>query len=199
MRIIIGLGNPGPRFAKTRHNFGFWIANAFAAKQGLVFLPGKGDYLFASSKQEDLLVIKPTRFMNESGLSVREVLNHFGGSPADILVTYDDIDLPLGTVRFRAGGGAGTHKGIASIVYHLETEEFHRLRLGIATDAPLRPSEKYVLESFRPQDDQVVSEVLAQALEGLDYYLLHGIDKAMTRFNPRHMNMLQEEGKATQA
>ena len=199
MRIIIGLGNPGPRFSNTRHNFGFWIANAFAAKQGLGFLPGKGDYLFASSKKEDLVVIKPTCFMNESGLPVREALNHFGGLPADILVTYDDIDLPLGMVRFRAGGSAGTHKGIASIIYHLETEDFHRLRLGIATDVPLRPSERYVLEPFRPKDEQAVSEVLDLAVEGLDYYLLHGIDKAMTRFNPRDMNMLQEEGKAARA
>ncbi|UCH09407.1 MAG: aminoacyl-tRNA hydrolase [Fidelibacterota bacterium] len=196
MRIIIGLGNPGPRFAKTRHNFGYWVVDALAASRGVSYSPGKGDYVMGIQEAGDVVLLKPTAFMNESGIPIREAMAFFQTVPEDILVVFDDIDLPLGTLRFRPGGGAGGHKGMSSIIYHLETEDFPRLRVGIATDAPLRPSEQYVLEPFRPRDEAMVSVILSQAVEGINHFLEHGIEDTMARFNMHLTETGEEERKA---
>lgn len=183
MRLILGLGNPGSQYAKTRHNFGYWAVEALACSRQVSFVPGKGDYVMAVRESDDLALVKPTAFMNESGLAVREALAFFQAAPEDMLVVFDDIDLPLGSLRFRPGGGAGGHKGMISIIYHLGSENFPRLRLGIATEAPLRPSEKYVLEPFRPRDEPLVVRVLEQAVDGINCFLECGIEQTMTRFN----------------
>lgn len=195
MRLVIGLGNPGSRYAGTRHNFGYRVVDAMAGARRLSFAPGKGDYLMAVQESNDLALVKPTSFMNECGLSVREAVAFFQAAVEDMLVIFDDVDLSLGSLRFRPRGGAGGHKGVSSIIYHLRSEEFPRLRLGIATDAPLRPSEKYVLEPFRPQDEPLVAQVLQQAVEGVIYYLEQGIERTMTRYNTRMAEAMTEEGK----
>lgn len=183
MRLVVGLGNPGRRFARTRHNFGYRVADRFAETRQAAFVPGKGDYVYAVPQTNDLAVIKPTSFMNACGIAVRDAIAFFNSVPEETLVVYDDIDLPLGSLRFRAKGGAGGHKGVESIIYQLESEDFPRLRLGIASDAQMRPSEKYVLESFRPGDKPVVEEVVQKSVEGINDYLTNGIDPAMMRFN----------------
>jgi PTH1 family peptidyl-tRNA hydrolase len=196
LRIVIGLGNPGPRFAKTRHNFGYWVVDALAASRGVSYTAGKGAYVLAIQEAAEMIFLKPTAFMNESGLPVREALTYFQVTPEDMLVVFDDIDLPLGTLRFRPRGGAGGHKGMSSIIYHLETEDFPRLRLGIATDAPLRPSEQYVLEPFRPRDEPMVAAVLNQAVEGIGHFLEHGMEDTMARYNLHLSDLGKEERKA---
>lgn len=188
MRLVVGLGNPGRRYAGTRHNFGYWAADKFAAARKIKFIPGKGDYVYAAHEADDLAVIKPTSFMNVCGVAVRDAAAAFETALEDTLVVYDDIDLPLGTLRFRSSGGAGGHKGMESIIYQLGSEDFPRLRLGIASDAPMRPSEKYVLDSFRPGDEPVVEEVVQRSVEGIDTFLTDGIDAAMTRFNAQLMD-----------
>lgn len=195
MRLVIGLGNPGSRYAGTRHNFGYRAVEALARARRLSFLPGKGDYIMAVQESDDLALVKPTAFMNESGLPVRDALAFFQAAPEDMLVIFDDLDLPLGSLRFRPRGGAGGHKGMTSIIYHLGSEDFPRLRLGIATDAPLPPSEQYVLEPFRPRDEPLVAQVLKQAVEGVNYYLEQGIEQTRTRFNTRLTATTTEEGK----
>ena len=195
MRLVIGLGNPGSRHARARHNFGYWAVEALAGARRRSFIPGKGDYVMAVQETDDLALVKPTCFMNESGLAVREALALFQAAPEDMLVVFDDIDLPLGSLRFRPRGGAGGHKGMTSIIYHLGSEDFPRLRLGIATDAPLRPSEKYVLEPFRPRDEPLVAQVLEQAVAGVNHYLEQGIECTMTRYNTRLTETTTEEGK----
>ncbi len=195
MRLIIGLGNPGSRFARTRHNFGYRGVEALAGSRHLAFIPGKGDYVMAVQQSDDLALVKPTAFMNESGLAVREALAFFQAEPEDMLVVFDDIDLPLGSLRFRPRGGAGGHKGMTSIIYHVGSEDFPRLRLGIATEAPLRPSEKYVLEPFRPRDEPLVVRVLEQAVDGINCYLEWGIEQTMTRFNTSPTEINREAGK----
>ncbi len=195
MRLIIGLGNPGSRYARTRHNFGYRAVEALARSRHLSFVPGKGDYVMAIQQSDDLALVKPTAFMNESGLPARDALACFQAPPEDMLVVFDDIDLPLGSLRFRPGGGAGGHKGMTSIIYHLGSEDFSRLRLGIATDAPQRPSEKYVLEPFRPRDEPLVARVLEQAVNGIDYFLEWGIEQTMTRFNTSLTEMNGKAGK----
>jgi len=183
MNILVGLGNPGRKYSDTKHNFGFWVLNRFAEKRSLTFQAGKGDYLLA--KKGDLICIKPTSFMNNSGMPVLDVKQFFKVEPEQFLVVYDDIDLPLGTIRFRDGGGTGGHKGIESIIYQAQNEKFNRLRIGIATDDDMRPAERYVLSPFRDEQKESVNEMIEKACEGIEYYLSHDIKETMNQFNEK--------------
>ena len=183
MNILVGLGNPGRKYSDTKHNFGFWALDRFTEKYSLNFQAGKGDYLLA--KRGQLLCIKPTSFMNNSGVTLFDVKQFFKAEPKKFLVVYDDIDLPLGALRFRKEGGAGGHKGIESIIYHLQSEDFNRLRIGIATDENIRPSEKYVLSPFQKRDEELKNEMIEKACEGIDYYLSHEMKETMNKFNEK--------------
>jgi PTH1 family peptidyl-tRNA hydrolase len=183
MNILVGLGNPGRKYSDTKHNFGFWVLNRFAEKRSLTFQAGKGDYLLA--KKGDLICIKPASFMNNSGMPVLDVKQFFKAESQQILVVYDDIDLPLGTLRFRNGGGTGGHKGIESIIYQTQSENFNRLRIGIATEDDMRPAERYVLTPFRPGQKENVNEMIEKASEGIEYYLSHDIKETMNKFNEK--------------
>jgi PTH1 family peptidyl-tRNA hydrolase len=183
MNILVGLGNPGRNYSDTKHNFGFWVLNRFAEKRSLTFQAGKGDYLLA--KKGDLICIKPTSFMNNSGMPVLDIKQFFKVEPEQFLVVYDDIDLPLGTIRFRDGGGTGGHKGIESIIYQTQNEKFNRLRIGIATDDDMRPAERYVLSPFRDEQKESVNEMIEKACEGIKYYLSHDIKETMNHFNEK--------------
>ncbi len=183
MTVLVGLGNPGRNYSDTKHNFGFWVLDKFAEKRSLKFQAGKGDYLLA--KKGDLVCIKPTIFMNTIGVSLLDVKQFFKAETENFLVVYDDIDLPLGTLRFRKSGGTGGHKGIESIIYQLQSEDFNRLRMGIATDDDMRPSEKYVLSPFQKREEKLKNEVLEKACEGIDYFLSHDMKKTMNKFNEK--------------
>jgi len=183
MHILVGLGNPGRKYSDTKHNFGFWVLNRFTEKRSLTFQAGKGDYLLA--KKGNLICIKPTSFMNNSGTSILDVKQFFKVEPNQLLVVYDDIDLPLGTIRFRGGGGTGGHKGIESIIYQIQSENFNRLRIGIATEDEMRPAEKYVLNPFRDGQKEIVNDMIKKACEGIEYYLSHGIKETMNQFNEK--------------
>ena len=183
MNILVGLGNPGRKYSDTKHNFGFWVLDQFTEKMSLSFHAGKGDYLLA--KKEGLVCIKPTTFMNNSGVSLLDVKLFFKVEPKNILVVYDDIDLPLGTLRFKKGGGTGGHKGIESIIYQLQSEDFSRLRMGIATNDDMKPSERYVLSPFKKGDEEIKDEMIEKACEGIDYYLSHDINETMNEFNEK--------------
>ena len=193
MVLIAGLGNPGVKYAATRHNFGFWALDDLAAELRMPFRPGKGDYLYAERTAGPVL-IKPTAYMNDSGLPLKEALAFFDMATGDALVVLDEIDLPLGSLRFRPAGGSGGHKGLESVLYHLGTDQIPRLRLGIATNAPLRPSEEYVLQPFRPEDGSLVKETRTRAVEALKYFMANGIEPAMTHYNAR--GSTEASGKA---
>ena len=183
MNILVGLGNPGRNYSDTKHNFGFWVLNRFAENRSLTFQAGKGDYLLA--KKGDIICVKPTSFMNNSGMPVLDVKQFFKVEPEQFLVVYDDIDLPLGTIRFRDGGGTGGHKGIESIIYQTQNEKFNRLRIGIATDDDMRPAERYVLSPFRDEQKESVNEMIEKACEGIEYYLSHDMMETMNKFNEK--------------
>jgi PTH1 family peptidyl-tRNA hydrolase len=183
MNILVGLGNPGRKYADTKHNFGFWVLNRFAEKRSLTFQAGKGDYLLA--KKGDIICIKPTSFMNNSGIPVLEVKQFFKAEQGQFLVMYDDIDLPLGTIRFRDGGGTGGHKGIESIIYQTRSEKFNRLRIGIATEDEMRPAERFVLSPFKEGQKEIVNEMIEKACEGIEYYLSHDMMETMNKFNEK--------------
>ena len=184
MIALIGLGNPGRKFSDTKHNFGFWILDRFAEKKSLTFQAGKGDYLFA--KKGGLVCIKPMSFMNNSGLPVLDIMQYYKIDSKEILVVYDDIDLPIGTIRFRTVGGAGGHKGIESIIYHTGTENFNRLRIGIATDDEMRPAERYVLSPFNDRQKENINKMIEKAYDGIEYYLIHDMKETMNQYNEKN-------------
>ena len=180
----MGLGNPGRNYSDTKHNFGFWVLDRFAEKKSLIFQSGKGDYILA--KKGNLICVKPTAFMNNSGRAVLDVKQFFKAEPENFMVIYDDIDLPLGTIRFRDNGGAGGHKGIESIIYHLRSENFNRLRIGIATNDEMRPAERFVLSPFEEDKKELVNEMIKKGYEGIEFYLTHEMNETMNQFNEKN-------------
>ena len=181
MTVLVGLGNPGRKYSNTKHNFGFWVVDRFAEKNSLIFQVGKGDYLYA--KKENLICVKPTSFMNNSGISLVDVKQFFKVVPEDFLVIYDDIDLPLGTIRFRSCGGSGGHRGIKSIICQMNSEAFCRLRLGISIDEIVEPAKQYVLSIFNKDYEEMIKEIIEIACDGIEYFLSHGVNEAMNKFN----------------
>ena len=181
MTVLVGLGNPGRNYSDTKHNFGFWVLDKFAEKRSLKFQAGKGDYLLV--KSNDIALVKPTTYMNNSGMAVADYCRYFQNTPEELLVVYDDIDLPLGTLRFRPSGGSGGHKGMESIIYQLESEDFNRLRIGISAENEMGPSERYVLSPFPKDWKEKINEMIEKACDGIDYFLTHDMKETMNKFN----------------
>jgi PTH1 family peptidyl-tRNA hydrolase len=181
MTVLVGLGNPGRKYSDTKHNFGFWVVDRFAEKNSLVFEAEKGDYLVARSGT--LACVKPTSYINSSGVAVADYCRYFQNSIEDLLVIYDDIDLPLGTLRFRSDGGAGGHRGVESIIYQMESEDFCRLRMGISVGEVVEPAEQYVLSPFHKDYKKMLEEMIEKACDGIEFFLSHGVHKTMNKFN----------------
>ena len=182
--LIVGLGNPGPEYANTRHNAGFQCVTRWVERRGLRF----SFYRFRASLAEGdahgrrVLVARPLTYMNESGQAVQPLLRHYGIAPSDLLVVYDDLDLPLGKIRLRARGSSGGHRGLDSIIRQTGTTAFPRLRLGIGRPAYGDPVD-YVLEDWRPEERAIMDETYARACDAIDCFLREGIVAAMNRFN----------------
>jgi len=184
MNLIVGLGNPGTKYMMTKHNFGYWIIDQLVSNRSLKFKPGKGDFVFAKNK--NCFFVKPTTYVNDSGIALKNILNYYNHiSIDDLIVVYDDIDIDLGKIKFRTKGSDGGHKGMQSIIYHLKTDVFDRLKIGIATDMTMRPSEVYVLKPFSKKFTDIVNEVKDHATIAIDYYLEHGVKESMNKFNKK--------------
>lgn len=180
-RIVVGLGNPGKTYAGTRHNVGFMVLDRLAEHWGSPFKADKGRKGELASGP-GVLLVKPQTFMNESGLCVGP-LAHFFKIPAErVLVIYDDIAFPLGTMRLRPGGSAGGHNGMKSLIAHLGTERFPRLRVGIGgTEGKEMVS--HVLGTFRPDERELLETALARATEEALFTIQNGIEAAANRYN----------------
>ena len=184
MNFVIGLGNPGGQYHATKHNFGFWIIDKLIEERSLKIKAGKGDFVFA--KDINNIFIKPTSFMNNSGIAIKEAMNYYKvESVENIIIIYDDIDISLGNIRFKSNGSDGGHNGIKSIIYQLNTDKFSRLKIGIATDVQMRPSEVYVLKPFPKKFTEEVDKVINHATNAINYYLEHGIKESMNEFNKK--------------
>jgi PTH1 family peptidyl-tRNA hydrolase len=188
--IIVGLGNPGSEYAGTRHNIGFDIADHAAAAFGARFKAGSGEYLMASVAPEgrECLLVKPLTYMNNSGVAVRDAAERFGSSPEEIVVVSDDFHLPLGRLRLRLAGSAGGHNGLGSIIGELGTEDFPRLRCGIAgATLPAAKSDRrdYVLEPFDAAERGAVEAMIKEAHRFLTLIITEGPARAQQRF--RHI------------
>ena len=177
--LVVGLGNPGTKYSLTKHNFGFWILDKIVEASSLKWKSGYGDYLYV--KNNDIIFAKPTSFMNHSGIAVKDLCKHY--NQTDLIIVYDDIDLPFGKIKYKSNGSNGGHKGIESIIYHLHTDQFNRLRLGIATDTNMRPSEEYVLSPFSKNMNEEVKIIINNACDSIDYYLNHDLQSTMNNFN----------------
>ncbi|HLF19698.1 MAG TPA: aminoacyl-tRNA hydrolase [Bacteroidota bacterium] len=188
MVFIVGLGNPGSEYFGTRHNLGFDVADRITDDRGLSFKEGKGDYLFAvgSLHNSEFGVAKPLTYMNNSGDAVADIVSRFAVTLDHLLVVCDDFQLPLGTLRLRPSGSDGGHNGLYSIIYQLQSDEFPRLRCGIAS--PTMPSDKsmmreFVLEQFSKDELPQARQMAERAKEACMSFIEHGIEKTMATFN----------------
>ena len=200
MKVIIGLGNPGEKYAKTRHNLGFAALDTLLEKfepvdktfweeeKSLKSLVKK-----IKHKDDTILLVKPTTFMNNSGFAVASVLNYFKVAPQDMTLIHDDLDLPFGKIRVRFGGGAGGHHGVESIIEQLKSDKFLRIRLGIGN--PRRISDKEIKShNHKDVDDHVlgpiassergkVKTLMNETVKSIELILSHGIERYMSKYN----------------
>jgi PTH1 family peptidyl-tRNA hydrolase len=185
MKFVVGLGNPGLRYAHNRHNVGFQIVDAFAAAHGLRFDRFQFKARVADGRLDDqrFLLVKPQNFMNLSGEAVRPLVSFYKIDLADLLVVYDDLDLPLGRLRLRPFGGAGGHNGMRSLIHHLGSDRFPRLRVGIGRPPGSMDPADYVLQDFTPAEEAVMAPTRATAVQAIAVWLREGLDAAMNRFN----------------
>jgi len=186
VKLIVGLGNPGIEYQFTPHNMGFLTIDCLANECGVEVRNRHCRALTARAVigSEEVLLAKPETFMNLSGLAVRELVQQYAARPeADLIVIYDELDLPLGTIRIRQRGSSAGHNGMESILGALGTEEILRIRLGIAPDRKVDDSIRYVLTPMRKAQLRIVDEVLDKAVEAVKVILTDGPAAAMNRFN----------------
>ena len=182
--VVVGLGNPGPEYAATRHNVGFRCIDLLAERAGISLNDRRKQAVLGRGALAGIPVVlaKPRTFMNASGLAARYLMDRFGATPDRMLVVVDDLDLPLGTMRVRGTGGSGGHRGLDSITEAVRSEGYPRLRIGIG-----RPQDAgavaHVLSKFAPEEETVLAEVLARAADAAETWAEHGVDAAMNRFN----------------
>jgi len=183
--LIIGLGNPGKKYQNTRHNIGFMVVNNLAGKLGLTFQQGRGDYLQASGLVEGrrVTLIKPLTFMNNSGLAVRQAVQFYKSDLSNILVIVDDFQIPLGVIRIRKQGSDGGHNGLASVISHLGTKNFPRLRVGIGREAPIDNWVSFVLSDFSREEIKLLEQIIPIAAEAAISFIVEGIEKTMNKYN----------------
>jgi PTH1 family peptidyl-tRNA hydrolase len=183
IRLIAGLGNPGRDYAKTRHNIGFLVLDRMASHAGVTFAREK-KWQAEVARLDDLWLVKPQTFMNLSGAAVGSVGAFYRIEPASCLVVYDDKDLPFGRLRLRSSGSAGGHNGVKSLISHLGTEDFPRLRFGIGPPERTGPGViDHVLGGFAPIELEGLEKRLDRAVEALNYAARHGFTQAMNYFN----------------
>jgi PTH1 family peptidyl-tRNA hydrolase len=185
-KLIVGLGNPEPKYDQTRHNIGFAVVDALAIAWGCGWQDHKrfqGWFSEKSRAGQKYYLLKPKTYMNLSGQSVRAVVDWYKLEPAEVLIVYDDMDLPLGRLRLRLSGSAGGHNGMKSLISHLGTQHFPRLRLGIGKADGTKDTIAHVLGRFAPTETPIVDKSLQLATEAIEYSLREGIPKTMSRFN----------------
>ena len=184
MKIVVGLGNPGRQYQDTRHNIGFLVVDELARRWGA--MPWKRRYEAEVSEHRAIgpvLLVKPQTFMNLSGASVREAAKFYKTPSTDIIVVHDDLDLPTGRLRIRERGGSGGHKGIASILAQLGTDEFARVRFGVGRPPAGWETADYVLGRFAAEELAAVKDAITKAADAIEAILKEGTAPAMNRFN----------------
>jgi PTH1 family peptidyl-tRNA hydrolase len=188
-QLIVGLGNPEPKYDKTRHNIGFEAIDAIARRSQISWnenrrfqaLYGEGQ----STTGNKLRLLKPLTYMNRSGQAIRAATDWYKLPPESVLIVYDDMDLAVGRLRLRLSGSAGGHNGMKSAIAHLGTQDFPRLRIGIGKSGTDKDTVSHVLGKFSPQETQLMLEVLQLVVDAVEVSLKHGVEKAMNLYNSR--------------
>jgi PTH1 family peptidyl-tRNA hydrolase len=197
VRLLVGLGNPGPQYRDTRHNVGFWVADEIARRWGVSDGWRENfDALTVRGRRADgetALVAKPLTFMNLSGFAVSRLAQYFQIEPADTLVIVDEVALPLGRLRARRAGSAGGHNGLKSIVEQLGTDAFPRLRLGVGRGDDRRDLADHVLSKFEPAERATIEAVVLRAADAAEMFVAEGIERVMNTFNAA-ADKQQEDG-----
>ncbi|MDC0835224.1 aminoacyl-tRNA hydrolase [Geitlerinema sp. CS-897] len=191
-QLIVGLGNPGPKYDRTRHNIGFTAVEALARSWQIPLSEQrkfKGEYGEGTTVAgRKIRLLKPLTYMNRSGESIQAVVNWYKLPPESVLIVYDDMDLPVGRIRLRLAGSAGGHNGMKSTISHLGTQNFPRLRVGIGRPQPADDgSISHVLGKFSPRENEILSEVLYLVRDAIEVSLKDGVEKAMSLYNSRNL------------
>jgi len=187
-QLIVGLGNPEPKYDKTRHNIGFEAVDALAHRSQISLSENRrfqALYGEGSAAGNKLRLLKPLTYMNRSGQAIRAATDWYKLPPESVLIIYDDMDLPVGRLRLRLSGSAGGHNGMKSAIAHLGTQNFPRLRIGIGKSGGDKDSISHVLGKFSPQETQLMGEVLQLVVDAVEYSLKQGVEKAMSLYNSR--------------
>ena len=188
-QLIVGLGNPGNKYAQTRHNVGFDLLDSLAKRWQIGFSDRKqfqgiyGEGI--GSHNTKIRLLKPQTFMNLSGQSVRSTIDWFKLSPESVLVVYDDLDLPLGKIRLRLSGSAGGHNGIKSMISHLGTQNFPRVRIGIGKSCGEQDTISHVLGKFSTIETPIINDVIYLVNDAIEMSLKQGMEKAMSLYNSK--------------
>lgn len=187
MKLLVGLGNPGSKYAQTRHNLGFVVTNALVQKHS-----DQNDNQWKNSKKhhalikqitinnQEITLMQPHTFMNNSGEAVQSYAQYFKINTQDIFVIYDDLALPIGKLRVRLGGSAGGHKGVQSVIDHLGTDEFLRIRLGIGVEEQPMPTEEFVLAPFSAGEERTIRSMIDRTVEAVELIMENGIEKYLS-------------------
>jgi len=185
VKVVLGLGNPGKRYERTRHNLGFLVLDRIASNHGIPITGKKHQSLIGEWQVEGerVLLVKPQTYMNRAGDAVKALFRYFPLSTTDLVVIHDDLDLPLGRMRIRPRGGAGGHRGVLSIIEALGEEDFFRVRIGIGRPTVGREPTDYVLEPFSPDEASRLEPIVSTAADGVESLLREGPVKAMEKFN----------------
>ncbi|WP_409227996.1 aminoacyl-tRNA hydrolase [Gudongella sp. SC589] len=188
MIVIAGLGNPGSKYSETRHNVGFDVIDRLAHENNikvnrLRFKALTGEGFIGTEK---VLLVKPSTYMNNSGESIREIMDFYKLEPEKLLVVVDDIDIEFATIKLKKKGSAGSHNGLKSIIYHLQTDNFPRLKVGIGKKPPYYDLADFVLSRFSTDERKLVDQAIRNASEAVQEFVRSGIDKAMNEFNSRN-------------
>jgi peptidyl-tRNA hydrolase, PTH1 family len=187
LRIIVGLGNPGPEHLVTRHNAGFWFVDLLARRHGSEFRDYRkfsGETAKINIAGQEIVLLKPTTYMNRSGLSIRQLSDFYKIAPEDILVAHDELDLPVGTVRLKQGGGHGGHNGLRDTIAHIG-ETFWRMRLGIGHPGNKAEVIDYVLTRAPRAEEDLILDTVGTAVDCIPLLLEQGAERAMTRLHSR--------------
>jgi PTH1 family peptidyl-tRNA hydrolase len=195
LRCIVGLGNPGTRYQDTPHNMGFRVVDELARRHGIYLSRQEGDTLVGSGRlgANPVLLAKPQTFMNNSGLGVDAVLRYRKLASQDLIVVYDELDLPWTALRIKKNGSAAGHNGVKSIIAALNTDEFTRVRVGIRPDELKQDAVVYVLAPFGREMKKDVDEVVSYTADAIESIVAEGADKAMAKFNRRAPGLQNEE------
>lgn len=185
MKLIVGLGNPGKQYDKTRHNIGFEVIDYLSEHLQIPLDQSKhkGIYGVGNVRGEKVFLLKPLTYMNLSGESVRPLMDYFDIALEDLIVIYDDLDLPVGRIRLRQKGSAGGHNGVKSIIAHVGSQEFNRIRVGVNRPSNGQPITDYVLSRFTKEEQDVINQVVVKCSEACEATLEKPFLQVMNEFN----------------